>query len=128
MSTKQRLQELAGIQVNELGINKPYSKKDIINYFLENDVTTLEAISDYSRENYFLEYGDRYEDDDKDDMIKVQYIEAYYRYFKPKEIWCVAADDVISVRNYQLPKTYKYCTCWGNGDSFSLTILHNEIF
>jgi len=121
-----RLQQLAGI--TELEINKPISKRDIIRFFLDNDVSTLESISDYSKEDYFREYGDCYDNENKNDIIKLKYVEAYYKYFKPKEIYCIVSDDEAAGRNYLLPKTYKYITCWGNGNTYVLTMLHNEAF
>lgn len=121
-----RLQQLAGI--TELEINKPISKKDIINYFLNHDVNTLESISYYPKEDYFREYGDGYDNENADHIIRLKYVEAYYKYFKPKEIDCSIVNGTEEWKNYKLPLSYKYLTCWGDNDAGTLIMLHNEAF
>jgi len=66
-----RLQELAGIKLNELQVNKPISKKEIIRFFLDNDEVQL--LYDLEDHQSAKEYMDYYSYEEGDLIIQIQY-------------------------------------------------------
>lgn len=106
------------IKFSEILVNKPISKKEIMEYFLTNgdeQIFSFSSIDDY-KEEYGGELGE----------VEEKYITAYFRIFKPGEVVISYLGEGHGSKNIDLPNSYKYCWVGREeyGDGIDL-VFHN---
>lgn len=120
---KQRLQELAGI--TELGINKPFSKIDILNYMLLVDDYGNSLLDKVEKYDTFEEYLKVWAADEDDNDEDTKYAEMYYKILSAKDLYIFEVEDSNEETHLNLPYPYKHCIYWGLGYNNAKIILHN---
>lgn len=117
--------------IKEIKVEKPLSKEKLIKFFYEDHAYLLEVmvisnsiqelISNFSSIEDFLESEFGYDDKDFPKLIK--YIELYYRYFKPREIYVsIFRQSKINIKS---PVGYKNIIVEYMGENDHIIFCHN---
>lgn len=117
--------------IKEIKVEKPLSKEKLIKFLFEehpyllevmvNSNSIQELISNFSSIGDFLESEFGYNDADFSKLVK--YIELYYRYFKPREIY-VSIFERAGI-NIKSPVGYKNIILEYIGDNEHIVFCHN---
>jgi len=108
----------------EIGINKPITKKEILDYITTSDQDGYALIQNlylYDNYKYYMkDLGDSIENPSEND----KYAKLYYDNFTIKDIYVFEVEDSAEDA-FDLPYLYKYCITLGLGYNNALIILHN---